>query len=140
MTTTNNQIFPEGLRMGLPNMRPNSQGIIEIPENTQLMAREDGQETPNTFATLCDDTNETACEYPECHCFVFVTVAVPGYSVIVGSIPECDICQDGTPAEYDASIVAYGGTWGNVCGYHFLRLGCTLGVGKGQRLILAGGK
>lgn len=134
MTTTHNQ---EGFGVGLPNIRPNEHGIIEIPEYTQLMARDDGQEIPNTFATLCDDTNETACNYPECHCFVFVNIAVPGYSVFVSRLPACDICQDGTLAEYDVSLRVFGGTWGNVCGNHFHHFGCTLGVGLGQRLILS---
>ena len=119
------------------NIPPNDQGIIEIPENTNLMVREWGQEIPNTAATVCDDRTETICTYPECDCLVFAYVAVPGYSVFVSRshLPNCDICSDGTLAEYDASLPVYGGSWANVCKRHFLAAGCTLGVGRGQRLI-----
>ena len=56
--------------------------------------------------------------------------------VKVDRIPNCDLCGDGTKAKYDASLPALGGTWGNVCKEHFVRLGGSLGLGRGQELIL----
>jgi hypothetical protein len=58
-------------------------------------------------------------------------------SVIVQSIPDCDMCkQDGekTPAYADAALVF--GSWGYVCVSHFNQFGKGLGMGRGQRLLL----
>lgn len=63
-------------------------------------------------------------------------------SVVVASIPDCDICKSEgvkSPAYADASI-QYGNrrTWANVCMKHFNELGGGLGLGRGQRLFLEG--
>lgn len=58
-------------------------------------------------------------------------------SVIVQSIPNCDICKMSgvtTPAYADAALTV--GTWGNVCIQHFNQYGRGLGLGRGQRLLL----
>lgn len=57
---------------------------------------------------------------------------------MVSEIPPCDLCGAGgskKPAYADANI---GRGWANVCKEHFVRLGCCLGVGRGQRFILRG--
>jgi len=62
-------------------------------------------------------------------------------SVIVQSIPDCDVCkQEGktTPAYADASLTI--GSWGYVCVSHFNLYGKGLGLGRGQRLLLDGAK
>lgn len=52
---------------------------------------------------------------------------------------ECDICkhelQATVPAFADARLVT--GQWAYVCKGHFLQLGSGLGLGKGQRLVIA---
>lgn len=56
----------------------------------------------------------------------------------VNSLPLCQMPSHmGThvEAEYDARIPSKG-QWGYVCGPHFTSEGCSLGTGKGQRLIL----
>ena len=59
-------------------------------------------------------------------------------SVVVEELPGCDLCKDihdvDMPAYADARIPAYG-SWANVCWDHFNDCGCTLGLGRGQRLI-----
>lgn len=46
----------------------------------------------------------------------------------------CDLCADGeTVAQYDARTS--NGQWGYLCEKHFKREGCTLGLGKGQKLV-----
>lgn len=57
--------------------------------------------------------------------------------VEVTRLPECDLCADGTPAQYDAKTRM--GPWGNLCERHFQRDGIGLGLGKGQRLVVRGG-
>lgn len=52
--------------------------------------------------------------------------------VAVRKIPPCDLC--GQPAYADAKVP--GGPWGNVCREHFDKLGCQLGLGKGQQFIV----
>lgn len=59
-----------------------------------------------------------------------------GHEVLVTSVPQCDLCADGTPASHDARLPRYG-SWGNVCPEHFNGEGCTTGVGAGQRYVLA---
>ncbi len=59
-----------------------------------------------------------------------------GTQVKVSKLPSCDICKHNgvdRPAYADASL---GGTWGYVCRDHFDMLGCQLGVGKGQVLVV----
>lgn len=57
--------------------------------------------------------------------------------VKVSSLPDCQLCAHIAkhPAAYDASIPAVG-SWAYVCEAAFVRLGCGLGTGRGQRLIL----
>jgi hypothetical protein len=52
--------------------------------------------------------------------------------VKVFEIPPCDVC--GKPAYADAK--SPNGPWGYVCGVHFRQFGCSLGTGKGQKLVL----
>lgn len=56
--------------------------------------------------------------------------------VRVDRIPNCDLCMDPTPAEYDAK--SRQGPWGYMCEEHFQRYGIGLGMGRGQRLKLRG--
>ena len=60
-------------------------------------------------------------------------VIEPTNTVTVANLPNCDICNDGTLAKYDARIP--GMSWGNLCQSHFMQFGCALGVGFGQELI-----
>jgi len=58
-------------------------------------------------------------------------------TAIVYKLPNCDICAvEGTtePAEYDARIPGRG--WTNLCQHHFDICGCSLGEGRGQKLVL----
>jgi len=57
-------------------------------------------------------------------------------SVTVVRIPPCDVDDTHGPAYADARIPMYG-SWGNVCKPCFDHYGCKLGLGLGQRLILA---
>jgi len=55
----------------------------------------------------------------------------------VTELPDCDLCKmEGRkePAEYDAKIP--GSSWANVCQEHFDKFGCSLGTGRGQKLVL----
>lgn len=55
--------------------------------------------------------------------------------VEVLTLPECDFCNDGTLAEYDAKTML--GPWAYMCKAHYLimKVG-TLGTGSGQRLVV----
>ena len=55
--------------------------------------------------------------------------------VTVAEIGLCDLDNDHGLAYADASLPAYGGSWGNICKACFDFHRCTLGLGKGQRLI-----
>ncbi len=60
-------------------------------------------------------------------------------TAIVAQLPDCDFCKmEGKkePAEYDARIPRAGGRWGNLCQLHFDQQGCSLGLGRGQKLVL----
>lgn len=65
-----------------------------------------------------------------------------GEFVEVSALPNCDICSgEGSvrSAKYDARIVhgsLWAGSWANLCEKHFGLCGCSLGVGRGQMLIL----
>lgn len=51
-------------------------------------------------------------------------------------LPNCDMCDmEGKEikALYDAKLNI--GPWANVCQEHFRQYGCSLGLGKGQKLI-----
>ncbi len=55
------------------------------------------------------------------------------FSVVrVKKIPDCQMCNDGTPAMYDAKVPYRG--WAYLCKKHFRDCHCQLGMGKGQRL------
>lgn len=58
-----------------------------------------------------------------------------GEIVIVGSIPGCNFCQDGTAGPFDFKTKM--GPWANGCERHYLtyRAATGLGVGKAQRWI-----
>lgn len=51
----------------------------------------------------------------------------------VRSLPNCDFC--GAEAHYDAKTNM--GPWGYMCEAHYRTHGIGLGLGKGQRLIVA---
>ena len=55
--------------------------------------------------------------------------------VQVSTLPSCDVCGNGTPAHYDAATTH--GPWGFLCEQHFAAIGIGLGMGRGQRLVLA---
>lgn len=59
-----------------------------------------------------------------------------GKVVVVGSIPDCVFCQDGTPGPYDFATRM--GPWANGCEAHWqaYRVG-PLGTGSGQLWITA---
>lgn len=63
--------------------------------------------------------------------------------VKVSRIPDCDIHkyelgQTGVPASYDGKTKM--GPWANMCEDCFETYGVGLGLGRGQKLILDGGK
>lgn len=59
-------------------------------------------------------------------------------TVVVEELPPCWVCKDihdtDRPAYADARMPAYG-AWGYVCFDHFNQMECTLGLGRGQRLL-----
>jgi hypothetical protein len=59
--------------------------------------------------------------------------------IIVDKLPKCDFCD--SLAAYDARTVL-SGLWANMCPYHYKHYAAdkTLGLGKGQKLILKGEK
>lgn len=61
---------------------------------------------------------------------------IPHEIILVSSIPSCNFCQDGTPGPYDFKTTM--GPWANGCEEHYKehRAAPTLGVGKGQFLLL----
>lgn len=59
-----------------------------------------------------------------------------GTETPVSSLPNCDIPECSRRAYADAAIPAYGSSWGYVCKGHFHNLGCKLGLGKGQKLVV----
>jgi hypothetical protein len=59
-----------------------------------------------------------------------------GEWVEVAERPQCDVCLVPALAFYDAR--ASDGRWGYFCLTHFNTLGCRLGMGSGQRLVLEG--
>ena len=52
----------------------------------------------------------------------------------VATIPNCDFCVTGSPAEYDAKSTKFG-VWGFMCQTHFEIHEAVLGLGKGQKLV-----
>ena len=59
----------------------------------------------------------------------------PHTEVTVTFLPDCDIHRTHGKAYADALLPLHG-SWGYVCKPCFDTLGCTLGLGRGQRLIL----
>lgn len=64
-------------------------------------------------------------------------------SVTVDKLPYCDLCLAWKPigsrdvlAHYDARM-KNSGTWAFMCEEHFLSHGVGLGLGRGQRLVVA---
>lgn len=59
----------------------------------------------------------------------------PGKVVVVGSIPGCDFCLNGTPGPFDFKTTF--GPWAHGCEAHWMqyRASARLGVGQGQRWI-----
>lgn len=62
------------------------------------------------------------------------------YEVTVSSIPKCDIHKymknnPNVPAVYDGKTVH--GPWANMCDECYKEVGTGLGLGKGQRFVLA---
>jgi hypothetical protein len=57
-------------------------------------------------------------------------------STVVSTLPACDIDASHGPAYADAHVPG-GSSWGYVCEPCFDRYGCQLGLGRGQRLVLA---
>jgi hypothetical protein len=59
--------------------------------------------------------------------------------VAVAQLPDCDICRVGqgrtTTAHYDGKTTM--GPWANMCEEHFAMFGVGLGLGQGQRLVVA---
>jgi len=59
--------------------------------------------------------------------------------VEVEKLPMCDFCriEDGVenPAQYDGRTIF--GRWSSMCDKHFEKYGIGLGLGKGQKLVLA---
>jgi len=57
-----------------------------------------------------------------------------GEIVVVGSIPDCNFCMNGTPGPYD--FATWMGPWANGCERHWIayRVG-LLGMGVGQLWI-----
>jgi hypothetical protein len=67
-------------------------------------------------------------------------MAKNGTVAYVSTIPKCDICYYSqerkiTPSAYDGKTIH--GPWANMCALHFSDVGTGLGIGRGQRLILA---
>jgi hypothetical protein len=58
-----------------------------------------------------------------------------GHEVLVTDMRTCDLCGNGTAADYDARLPRYG-SWANVCEDHFRAEHCSTGVGHGQRYIV----
>jgi len=64
-----------------------------------------------------------------------IPAAIGGQSVKVAELPPCDLCGDGTPAQYDSRTVH--GPWGYLCAAHWRSEGPgRLGTGYGQRLVV----
>jgi len=57
-------------------------------------------------------------------------------TALVDKLPPCDMPGCDEPAEYDAKTRS--GQWGNLCQTHFDSNGCSLGLGRGQKLVLRG--
>jgi hypothetical protein len=57
----------------------------------------------------------------------------PHTEVTVKKLPPCCICTK--PAHYDAKTTI--GPWGYLCSDHFAEHGIGLGLGLGQRLVVA---
>lgn len=57
----------------------------------------------------------------------------PHTEVSVDKLPPCDLCADGT-AEYDFKTSF--GPWGYGCPPCFRKYGGSLGLGKGQHLVV----
>ena len=59
-------------------------------------------------------------------------------TIVVFSLPNCDLCIKPVDACYDGKTIM--GPWAYMCKGHFATHGIGLGPGKGQKLVLIGGK
>jgi hypothetical protein len=59
--------------------------------------------------------------------------------VEMATIPKCDLAAAHGDAYADAALPRFGGTWGYVCYACFVNAGASLGLGKGQKLVLREG-
>lgn len=67
----------------------------------------------------------------------------PHTEVAVDKLPSCDFCKQNPlisyqAAQYDGRTKM--GPWAYMCEEHFKQYGVGLGLGKGQKLVLKGGK
>lgn len=68
-------------------------------------------------------------------------------TALVDKLPTCDMPGCDEPAEYNAQIPGgqgglhelRGSSWANLCQEHFDSNGCSLGLGKGQKLVVRDG-
>lgn len=67
-----------------------------------------------------------------------MTPTKPHTEITVNHIPDCDICGGAftTRKAYADARIPANGSWGYLCRHHFDHLGCELGLGKGQKLVL----
>jgi hypothetical protein len=59
--------------------------------------------------------------------------ATGGREAVVGTMPNCDICANGTKAVYDGKTRM--GPWAYMCESHYQSYGLGLGEGVGQKLF-----
>ncbi|MGA7050818.1 MAG: hypothetical protein WBZ37_06005 [Mycobacterium sp.] len=57
--------------------------------------------------------------------------------VAMSEIPNCDVCAgEGKSEKAYADAKLSIGPWGYVCREHFAQYGCSLGLGRGQELVI----
>ena len=61
---------------------------------------------------------------------------MPDTWTVLGEIPNCDTCNQDPPAKAYADARFRGTTWAYVCTTCFHDHGLTLGLGRGQELLL----
>jgi hypothetical protein len=54
---------------------------------------------------------------------------------MVAKLPKCQLCPGDRDAEYDAKTIV--GPWANMCAECFETYGIGLGLGRGQKLVVA---
>jgi hypothetical protein len=58
--------------------------------------------------------------------------ATKGREAVVSTMPNCDLCANGTKAVYDGKTQM--GPWAYMCERHYQNVGVGLGEGMGQKL------